>query len=114
VAALEQAGGQREALQSYRALLGRWPENLVGLFGLGNVEYASGDLAAAEAAFRRATLAHPQSAPAFNNLAHVLAQRGRLAEAEAAARHAVELGGPTLAEANKTLEEILARKRVRP
>jgi tetratricopeptide (TPR) repeat protein len=110
VAALEQAGGRREARASYRALLERWPQNLVGLFGLGNVEYALGDLAAAESAFRRATLAHPQSAPAFNNLAHVLAQLGRLGEAETAARRAVELGGPTLAEANKTLEAILARR----
>ncbi len=110
VAALERAGGGREARESYRALLERWPENLVGLFGLGNVEYAFGDLAAAENAFRRATLAHPQSAAAFNNLAHVLAQMGRLADAETAARRAVELGGPTLAEASKTLEAILARR----
>ncbi|MEW6689573.1 MAG: PA2778 family cysteine peptidase [Pseudomonadota bacterium] len=110
VAALERAGGKREARASYRALLERWPRNLVGLFGLGNTEYALGDLAAAEDAFRRAAAAHPQSAPALNNLAHVLAERGRLAEAEAAARRAVELGGPTLAEARKTLEEILARR----
>jgi hypothetical protein len=110
VAALENAGGRREARESYGALLERWPRNLVGLFGLGNVEYALGDLAAAESAFRRATEAHPQSGPAWNNLAHVLAQRGRLAEAEAAARKAIELGGPTLAEANKTLESILARR----
>jgi hypothetical protein len=112
VAALEQAGGKREARASYRALLERWPSNLVGLFGLGNVEYALGDLAAAETAFRRATVAHPQAAPAFNNLAHVLAQRGQFAEAETAARRAVDLGGPTQAEARKTLEAILARRPV--
>lgn len=110
VAALEQAGRKREARESYRALLERWPSNLVGLFGLGNVEYALGDMAAAEGAFRRATVAHPQSAPAFNNLAHVLARRGRYAEAESAARKAIELGGPTLAEARKTLDAILARR----
>jgi hypothetical protein len=113
VAALEQAGGKREARESYRALLGRWPENLVGLFGLGNTEYALGDLAASEDAFRRATRAHPDSAPAFNNLAQVLAERGRLADAEVAARRAVELGGPAKAEASKTLEAILARKTAR-
>jgi hypothetical protein len=114
VAALEQAGGKRAARASYIALLRRWPQNLVGLFGLGNAEYALGDLAAAEDAFRRAAAAHPQAAPAFNNLAHVLAQRGRLTEAEAAARRAVELGGPTLAEARRTLEEILARRPTGP
>lgn len=113
VAALEQAGGKREARESYRALLERWPENLVGLVGLGNTEYSLGNLAGAEDAFRRATRAHPDSAPAFNNLAHVLAERGRLADAETAARRAVELGGPMRAEAAKTLESILARKAAR-
>ncbi len=110
VAALEQAGGKREARESYRALLERWPDSLVGLFGLGNTEYAAGNLAAAEDAFGRATRAHPDAAPAFNNLAQVLFERGRLADAETAARRAVELGGPTRGEASKTLEAILARK----
>ena len=113
VAALEQAGHSREARESYRALLQRWPSNLVGLIGLGNVEYALKDLPASERAFRRASEAHPQSGPAFNNLAHALAELGRLAEAEAAGRTAVALGGPTLAEAQKTLEAILARRATR-
>ncbi len=111
VAALEQAGKPREARASYRALLGRWPDNLVGLIGLGNVEYTLKEMAAAERVFRRASEVHPQSAIAFNNLAHVLAILGRLAEAEAAARSAVALGGPSLPEARNTLEAILARRR---
>lgn len=110
VAALERTGRPREARESYRALLARWPTSHIGLLGLGNVEYALGELAAAERAFRRATEAHPESAPAFNNLAHTLAALGRVAEAEAAARRAVALGGPTLAAARKTLEAILARR----
>ena len=110
VAATERIGRPREARESYRALLARWPASLAGLFGLGNVEYALGDAAAAEKAFRRATEAHPQSAPAFNNLAYTLAVLGRLAEAESTARAAVALGGPTQAEAQKTLEAILARR----
>lgn len=113
VAALERVGQRAGALQSYRALLMRWPASLAGLFGLGNVEYALGDLAAAERAFRRASEAHPQSAAAFNNLAHTLGELGRLAEAEAAARTAVALGGPTHAEAQKTLEAIIARRATR-
>lgn len=111
VAALEQAGRRTEARESYRALLARWPENLVGLVGLGNVEYNLKDMAAAERAFRRASEAHPQSGIAWNNLAHVLALLGRLAEAESAARTAVALAGPTLPEASKTLEAILAQRR---
>jgi hypothetical protein len=109
-AALEQAGRPQEARESYRALLARWPSNLVGLIGLGNAEYALKDRAAAERAFRRASEAHPQSAVAFNNLAQVLAESGRLPEAEQAARHAVELGGPAQAEAQKTLDAVLMQR----
>ncbi len=111
VAALEQAGRSREARDAYRALLGRWPDNAVGLLGLGNVEYALKDLPAAERAFRRASEAQPPSAAAFNNLAHVLAETGRLDEAEAAARRAVALEGPLLPQARKTLEAILQQRR---
>ena len=111
VAALEQAGRGNEARESYKALLGRWPDNLIGLIGLGNVEYTSKNMAAAERAFRRASEAHPQSAIAFNNLAHVLGILGRLADAEVAARTAVALEGPTLQEARNTLEAILAQRR---
>ena len=114
VAALEQAGRPREARESYRALLARWPDNPVGLIGLGNVEYALKDLAGAERAFRRASEAHPASAAALNNLAHVLAALGRLDEAEHAARRAVELEGALLPQARKTLEAILERRVSRP
>lgn len=113
VAALEQAGRAREARESYRALLARWPENQLGLIGLGNVEYALKDLAGAERAFRRASETQPPSAAAFNNLAHVLAALGRLEEAEAAARRAVALAGPLLPQARQTLEAILERRATR-
>ena len=111
VAALEQAGKAREARESYRALLARWPDNLVGLIGLGNAEYALKDLPASVTAFRRAAEAHPESAPALNNLAYVLAESGRLPEAEQAARRAVALGGPAQDEAQKTLDAVLLRKK---
>jgi hypothetical protein len=110
VAALEHAGRPREAREAYRALLARWPASLVGLIGLGNTEYALGDRAAAERAFRRAAEAHPSSAAALNNLAQVLLELGRLAEAEQAARAAVALGGPLQAEAEKTLDSITQRR----
>jgi hypothetical protein len=113
VAAMEQAGRRAEARESYRALLQRWPDNLIGLIGLGNVEYGLKDVPAAERAFRRASEAHPQSSVALNNLAHVLAELGKLAEAETAARAAVALGGPLLPETEKTLAAILARRQKR-
>ncbi len=110
VAALEQAGRAREARESYRALLERWPHNLIGLIGLGNVEFTLKDLAAAESAFRRASAAHPSSAIAHNNLAHVLAALGRYDEAEHAARAAIALAGPTLPQSRRTLEAILEQR----
>ena len=98
-----------DAATAYETALTRWPRNLVGRVGLGNSRYAVGALSDAEAAYRQATLDHPDAAPAFNNLAQVLAEQGRLTEAEAAARRAVQLGGPLGKRYEATLREILAR-----
>ena len=43
--------------------------------------------------------------------AHVLAELGRLDEAEIMARKAVAIGGPFAATARKTLDEIMARRK---
>jgi hypothetical protein len=43
---------------------------------------------------------------AFNNLAHVLAEQGRLQEALTAAQRAVDLGGPFIDTFRQTLEEV--------
>jgi tetratricopeptide (TPR) repeat protein len=109
VAALESTGQVKSARVAYRTMLKRWPESLAGLVGSGNTAYALGDLAAAEAAFTQAVQAHPQAAAAHNNLAHVLAERGKIPEALAAAERAVSLGGPLLSSARATLEEIRKR-----
>jgi len=109
--ALEQTGRIAEAQRAYRALLERWPGNLVGLMGLGNTAYAQGRKAEAEAAFRDAAAAHPLAAAAFNNLAQTLADQGKLDAALQAARKAVSLGGPSLPTAQATLEEILRLRR---
>jgi tetratricopeptide (TPR) repeat protein len=109
-AALEKTGRNAEARQAYAALLRRWPSNLVGLMGLGNTAYAMGNRAEAEAAFRQATVAHPLAAAAYNNLAHTLADQGKLAAALEAARKAVSLGGASLPAAQATLEEIIRKQ----
>ncbi|HSD62011.1 MAG TPA: PA2778 family cysteine peptidase [Burkholderiales bacterium] len=109
VVALEQARQLGAARTAYATASGVWPENLVAWIGLGNTSYALGDLAQAERAFREATLRQPQYAAAFNNLAHVLAERQRYPEALDAARTAVRLGGPNAAAAQNTLESILAQ-----
>jgi tetratricopeptide (TPR) repeat protein len=107
--ALEQTGPAGAAAVAYQTALRRWPTALTALIGAGNTAFASGNLDAAEQAFRRATVAHPDAAPAFNNLAHVLAERGRLTEALAAARRAQQLGGVQREVYAATLAEIRRR-----
>lgn len=101
------------ARRAYRTALARWPDNLVAAIGEGNTAYAAGDLAGAEAAYRAATVAHPESADAWNNLAQVLGELHRPAEGRAAALRAVELGGPRVAQYQETLralEDAVARQ----
>ena len=106
VAALERSGHIKNAHTAYNAMLKRWPASLGGLVGRGNTAYALKDLDTAESAFRQATLDHPAAAAAFNNLAHILAERGKVEEALAAAERAVSLGGPLLSTTQSTLNEI--------
>ena len=74
---LERAGRAGEAALAYDAILRRWPGSLEALIGRGNARYAAGDLDGAEAAYRAALERHPGAAAAWNNLADVLAARGR-------------------------------------
>jgi len=89
--ALERVGRAQEAAIAYSAILKRWPKNYAALMGLGNIDYESGDLAAAETAFRLAISEHPERAEAWNNLAYVLAAKGQRKEAVAAAEMAIKL-----------------------
>lgn len=91
--ALEKNITPEEAADVYQAALKKWPTNLTAHIGLGNAFYTLGDTTKAEATFRQATLAHPDSAIAFNNLAQTLADQKRYAEAYAAASQAVSLAG---------------------
>ena len=106
VAGLERANQPRAAAEAYGAALRYWPKSLGAWMGLGNSLYAIGDVAGAADAFRRATEAHPNAAPAFNNLAHVLAERGQKRAAIRAAKRAVALGGPKVATYRVTLREV--------
>ena len=106
VVALEKSGHLKNAFIAYNALLKRWPDSFVGQMGRGNTAYALHDLDTAEAAFRQATLGHAEEVAAYNNLASVLAERGKLDAALVAAEKAVSLGGPMLAATQATLEEV--------
>ena len=106
---LEQKKQLNAANLAYMAAMQRWPNNLNASMGAGNTAYALGDFATAENAFRRATLAHPESGAAFNNLADTLAQQKKFNQALAAAQRAVQLGGPQSEVFLQTQKEIEAK-----
>lgn len=103
---LEQTSRLDEALVAYGSVLGRWPNSLGALMGLGNTRYALGDADGARLAFSAAVGHHPDSAPAWNNLAVVLAELGRPEDAVVAAHEAVRLGGANAQTYRDTLAEI--------
>ncbi len=106
--AFEKANSATLARKAYVAGLKRWPNNFLLLMGLGNTAAAEGDNIAAADAFQSATMIHPDSAPAFNNLAVMLDKLGRYSEARQAAEKAVALGGPWHDAAVDTLQSIEA------
>jgi len=103
--ALERVAPQA-ARRAYHAALERWPKDYVARMGSGNTAYAARDLVSAEREYRRASIDHPQAPDAWNNLAQALLELGRKGEAAAAARRAVELGGPRLPVYQETLRAI--------
>jgi tetratricopeptide (TPR) repeat protein len=94
------------AEQAYRTALNRWTQSLGAQMGLGNIAYARKDLPTAEAQYKNALEQHPDAADAWNNLAQILFEQGKKAEAVAAAEKAVGLGGPHIDLYRKTLMEI--------
>lgn len=99
------------ARAAYESALQRWPANLTLQLGYGNTAYATGDRLGAAVAFRRASQMHPDSAPAFNNLATVLSELGQYDQAVQAAERAVALGGPWREAAQATLHTIEQERR---
>ena len=83
----------RGAQQAFAAALQRWPDERAALLGAGNSAYALGQREVAEKAYRQAVRKHPDFADGWNNLAQVLMELGRRAEASQAIARAVALGG---------------------
>jgi len=104
--ALEKTGQPKSAEAAYESALRRWPNNLTARIGMGNTAYTQGNLKRAEDAYRQATLEHPDSQIAYNNLAQTLADQQRYSEALVEANQAVSLGGPAQAAARDTYEQI--------
>lgn len=111
VKGLEQAKQIEAAERAYATALTRWPDDLQALMGRGNALYALDRKDEAATWFGAAVAHHPDSGAAHNNLAHVLAEIGKLEEAESMARRAIEIGGPFEDTARKTLDEILSRRK---
>ncbi len=109
--AFEKAADAVQARKAYYAALQRWPHNLTLQMGYGNTAYAAGDRVAAATAFRRAAQEHPDSAPAFNNLATVLTELRQFDLARQAAEKAAALGGPWRDAAQATLRAIEIERR---
>lgn len=109
IVAFEKNADKSDAYLSYASAAKRWPNHLVLLMGLGNSAYAQGDYIQAETAFYNATVAHPDSAAAHNNLASVLLAQGDVVAARKAAEKALQLAQkdqPLHAQIIKTMQEI--------
>jgi predicted Zn-dependent protease len=91
---------------AYATAVAKWPDDLVARIGLGNAAYNRHDLNEAESEYRMATIDHPDSGDAWNNLAQVLHDLGRNQEAMAAIKSAVDIGGEREPLYKSTLEII--------
>lgn len=109
VGQLERLGRWETAALGYQSALKRWPDSLPAFMGLGVCRYEAGDLKSAEAVFRAATDKFPREGAVFNNLAQVLMDQGRKAEALDAVMRAIDCGGPLTPHFEITLEEIRNR-----
>lgn len=104
-AGLERAGDFSAAAAAYEAFAERWPDDVATHMGVARNRHALHDFAGAEAAYRDAIEAAPDAAaPAWNDLAYVLATLDRHEEALAAARAAITLGGEGIEDYLATLE----------
>ena len=81
VVAMDRVASSTAAIRAYQAFLARWPDSEVAGIGLANRLYAAADLDGAEQVLRQALRAHRASPLVLNNLAQVLSDRGRNAEA---------------------------------
>ena len=107
VAAFERVAPPAAARTAYRAFLERWPGNVNAAIGLANTQYALGDLRDAELVLRDAEKRAPDSVIVLNNLAQVLADQGRAAEALPIIDRAAAAGGPHADAVRQTRAAIL-------
>lgn len=93
VVALEGNNPAELTARAYQSGLTRWPGDSNLLMGYGNLLYAQGDIDGAASHYQQTMDAHPDYAPAYNNLAQIRLQQADLDLALMLAEKAVELGG---------------------
>lgn len=93
VVALEGNNPVKLARLAYQSGLTRWPGDSNLLMGHGNLLYSEGDIDGAAEHYEKTIAAHPDYAPAYNNLAQIRLQQSELSQALILAEKAVELGG---------------------
>ena len=109
IAALERTGQAAPARTAYQAFLQRWPANVNASIGLANAYYTLGELRDAEKVLRAASERNPDSVIVLNNLAQVLADQGRAAEALPIIDRAAAVGGTHSAAVGQTRDDILKK-----
>ena len=114
ISALQHSSPSTDVWPAHTAAMQRWPKDLLVHFAAANYAYNHGQLELAAQLFLQATIDHPDSAPAFNNLAQTLSDLGKHDEALQKIHRALEIGGPLEPVMRKTLEEIEQKKRNNP
>lgn len=107
-AGLEQAGHPIAAIESYTAILSKWPSSLASRIALANDDYSRKNFEGSVKHLRAAIKAHPQSASAWHNLAFAEKAAKMKNEARTSARRALELSSEeNHAQYEKSLREFL-------
>ena len=97
-----------DAVLRYREALRLKPDSLAALFGLGRAFDATGDLALALDAFKRATKTHPDDATSWLQLGQTYIRLGRESDALSALRQALSLD-PGVPETHYALALLLSK-----
>ncbi len=108
VVALENNNPASVVAPAYIAGIERWPTDSRLLMAYGNLLFAEGDRDGAETQYRLTITHNPEYAPAYNNLAQILLERGELSQAMELADRAVALGGDFMSNYLRTQERIRA------
>lgn len=109
ITALEETGRNDAAAAAWRTAAESWPTDRVALFGLANAEFNHGRLPAAEHGYRALLDIDSGHVAARNNLAWVLAEQGRFAEATEQIAQALHFNNDP--ELNDELQDTAARIR---